>query len=97
MPTKLFSTPSNDDTKEKEDSGSSDSSTDASGTSKMNVLFGDGSDMMLGYFSGIKCIDKQNGFDATFGKDPVLLPSNPTSTDGTSTAKVLQVLQYIVF
>ena len=88
-PTKLFSTPSSNDTEEKEDSGSSDSSADANGTPKMNVLFGGSSDMMLEYFGGIKFLDKQNEFDATFGKYPVLLPSNLTSTDGTATAKVL--------
>jgi len=46
-PTKLFSTPSNDDTEEKEDSGSRDCSEDTNGTPKMNVLFGGGNDMML--------------------------------------------------
>jgi len=88
-PTKLFSTPSNDDTEDKENIGSSDSSTDTSGTPKMNVFLSSGSDMMLGYFGGIKFLDKQNEFDVTFGKDPLLLPSNPTSIDGTVTTKVL--------
>ena len=58
-------------------------------TPKMDILFTSNSDVTTGYYGSLKILDNQNEFDATFGKNSVLLPSNPTSPDNTTTAKLL--------
>ena len=58
-------------------------------TPKMDALFGGSSNVIIGYYGGLEFIDKQEEFDATFGSDPVILPSDPVSSDTASTSKLL--------
>jgi len=81
--------------KRKEDNDSSSGSDENAGkkmvaaTPKMDVIFTSNSDVTTGYYGSLKILDNQNEFNAIFGKNPVLLPSNPTSSDNTTTAKLL--------
>ena len=61
----------------------------AKDTPKMDALFGGSSDVVIGYFGELRFIDRQEDFDSTFGMDPAILPSLPTSSDNTTTAKIL--------
>jgi len=81
--------------KRKEDNNSLSGSDENAGkkvvaaTPKMDVLFTINSDVTTGYYGSLKFLDNQNEFDATFGKNPVLLLRNPTSSDNTAKAKLL--------
>ena len=89
MSQKLFTTPEN---KGKEDDSSDDdddNSTDPPNTPKMNILFSNMSNAKTGYYGGLGFLDKQEEFDKVFGKNPVLLPVNPTSVDSATTTKLL--------
>ena len=55
----------------------------------MNILFNNISDAKSGYYGGLEFLDKQDEFNKVFGKNPVLLPPNPTSVDSSTTAKLL--------
>ena len=55
----------------------------------LDILFTSNSDVTTGYYGSLKFLDNQNEFDATFGKNPILLPSNPTSSDITTTENLL--------
>jgi len=89
--TKLFS-----NTPKRKEENDSSSGSDGNGgkkvaaaTPKMDVLFTSNPDVTTGYYGSLKFLDNQNEFDAIFGKNPVLLPSNPTSSNNTTTAKLL--------
>ena len=58
-------------------------------TPKIYVLFTSNSDVPTEYYGSLKFIDNKNEFDATFGKNHVLLPSNPTSLDNATTVELL--------
>ena len=66
-----------------------DNSTVTPNTPKMNLLFSNISNSKTKYYGCLELLDKQAEFDEVFGKNPVLLPTNPTSVDSSTTVKLL--------
>jgi len=58
-----------------------------SGTPKMNALFSIGSKFSVGYFGCLGFLDNQNKFYEVFGRDPMLMPENPSDRYIPTTAK----------
>ena len=85
----LFTTPETKGKKDDSSDGNDDNSTVTPNTPKMNILFSNISDSKTGYYSGLEFMDKQDEFDKVFGKNPVLLPPNPTSINSSTTSKLL--------
>jgi len=56
-------------------------------TPKIDALFSSGSNVSIGYFGGLGFLDNQNTFYEVFGKDPMLIPANPSDRDSSTTAK----------
>ena len=59
------------------------------GTPKMSALFNSSSNILIIYYGGVDFLDNKEEFDSTFGKDLVLLHTNPVSYDSSSAAKYL--------
>ena len=86
---KLFATPENKGKKDDSSDDDDDNLTVTPNTPKMNLLFSNIFNSKIGYYGGLEFLDKQAEFDEVFGKNPVLLPPNPTSVDSSTTAKLL--------
>ena len=90
-PTKLFSP---DPEKSSGDSSSKYSSIDKAsrgivGTPKMDTILRNNQDIKTGYYGGLQFLDNQKNFNRNFGREPTMLPTNPTSSSGTANAKLL--------
>ena len=64
------------------------------GTPKMNALFNSSYNILIGYYGGVDFLDNQEEFDPTFGKDPVLLHTNPVLHESMSNSKHLLDFSY---
>jgi len=65
-------------------------STTSLGSPKMNIIIQNNSAMKSGYFGKLELLDSQEDFNGTFGKKPVVLPSNPNRADLLGARRELQ-------